>query len=427
MTHDEIRTKLREQARTIRVITKPEDRAWLAFGKVNYWIQQIESKRDMLRVLNVKVPIDMGKIMRTREDLYRKSIGLFSRFDESLEFNSDADVDRILNKMASFTNHCNRVQAKVAELAHPFERQLEEMAKLLENLVAEHLRPRKQFTEDGKVEARKKFHAVKTYPMNGEGKTMRKYMMGVGWLDVPVEGEELAERIKKYMKENLGVSYEEAAITCEKEMLAEGKETGETHFTEQGAQVIAEENVPPEVVEKLRDAKRGTIARLPDGTGWMKVYEFGRGEVIVPVSFEGEEDILAFQDERNFRGGRFIKPQQGKPRGFSKDGTTFTDMHGTSIPVENDAEEAALVETIGFIQNYPLAFAQVIGEKESVSRRAVLLLKSCGLEPMKATNSEAEYAVRAGASDEEKYDRASRYVATAVFGTFEKAIVAALA
>lgn len=285
--------------------------------------------------------------------------------------------------------------------------------------------------------------SVKNYPVEPEEKGDQKKMSKTKvfqdgrWQYLDTSGEELAARAKQVQKENPTLDFGECLILAEK-LLREAEEAGgEKHFSEGGtAQEFAERfpGVPPEAVRKLADARRGVAITLSDGSQWMRVYMNG-GDRILPVSNEEAEEMLAFQDSKNFEGrdpakGHFIKPKKEpvKP-GFSEDKKSFTDFRtGRISPVLTDKDEEQEAECMAFVKRFDLEFASVdLRDLERAAKRAIQVLRSGGIKPFEAEPREAELAIRAGASDETHFDAALRYTATGVFGTFEKAVVAALA
>ncbi len=278
------------------------------------------------------------------------------------------------------------------------------------------------------VEA-KAFAEARTYPTvprkqrSTAGKTIKIFQKGK-WEEVPADGFTLAEKIKAFMLENPSASYEEAAVACERELL-EG--TGELYFAEKPKK-DAESNVPQEIVDEFSKIPfRGIGISLSKDGKWVRL---ANGK-IMPVDNEGAADTKKIMEDSLLASGakRFKREEVIPVKGFSEDRKKFTDSRGNSFETyEGTNEELEDIEVFSFqIQFEKELRVLSFRDRDRVATRAIRVLRSAEIEPMKANSEQVAYALRAATANDEKFDATLRYVEAKPFDTLQKNIIAALA
>ncbi|GEM_PF-5536868 len=344
---------------------------------------------------------------------------------------------------------------------------------------------------------------AKNSEQKGEQKQMNqtvRVFTGGEWVRLPVQGDDLAERIKAFMERNPAINYMEAAVTVEKQLrehqeekhfaeisqrtdsagnkipgtddegeIGDGEtgrgavqdaardwgnkngldqdrrgvkipERGQSPSTRQDRSPQEEEmvdvkgiNVPRRIVEEFRGippkagglslSKDGEWARLSDGSilptdNAPETTEFMR-------RCDSDEALRTGQKPAHFNYGNEVP----KVRGFSEDGTRYTDARGETFGVNNGTvEERELADVIGFQMQYPRALGLARGSRDDVARKAIQLLRAYGLKDvLKLSDAQAEFCVRVAAGTNEQFSRALRYARSKAFQSLEKCCAAALA
>ncbi|MBI5798378.1 MAG: hypothetical protein HZB10_00410 [Candidatus Yonathbacteria bacterium] len=266
---------------------------------------------------------------------------------------------------------------------------------------------------------------------------MKIYKQGV-WAEVDVDSEDEAALASQMQKET-GLPYGECllkvSLAAKDKMQNLGVDTGKRvseRVVESGGsgnraseRVEASSNVPQEAVDLLKNAKGGVVISLSNGASYMKV-----GQRVLPVSYEGQEDILKFsKNPALLEGKRFEAAPIAKKFGYSSDGKTFTQKDGRTIPViQGTAAENEEVTAYAFEVKFKADLKAVrSGDVPVVVRRAIQLLRSAGLDPVAAGLADVRAAINTAAnSSDEQYATAERYTSqVAVFGSFEKSLLAA--
>ncbi|GEM_PF-6637943 len=285
--------------------------------------------------------------------------------------------------------------------------------------------------EESQESVVKNFQEVKTITMGkGKEKDMEnkfKMFKNGKWIYAETEGQELGDRIKEYMEKHPAVVYLDAAVFCEKEMKEETEKSGTVQqFGEERAGKV-NPDVPASIVREFSEkpTKAASILLSRDG----KYCKTPRGEIL-PVYDNAKEsqEIEAFlKDPLRIAGKKLMATREKIDAGFSADGKSHTDRQGNMLPTDKSDEETAAVFS------FQLQHARVFDKysihhtkRNAAAKKAMSLLDGWGLEPMSAKPSEASYAIEAAASSDEKFDAATRYLASKAFETFEKSIVAAI-
>ena len=398
-----------------------------------FWIGQIRSATQIFRMRTGKVlPVNFYWLEKQSDETKRQIVDITSQEYAGFHDHSTVEgLERTLREYAAF-------QDAVKKNIESFKTKLDDLLKRIyfgAQRFSDEVNPHKAaaFSE-------KRFTEAKTYPAKPEERekekmknTMKIYRDG-HWQYAETKGEDVAQRAKAIQRENPNLDFAECLVRAEKETLEkEDRGDGEKHFAESSLQEFAERfpGVPEEAIQKLKDAKRGVTVRLSDGTSWIKVRSQGQDRIL-PCSTEGAEAALAFQDEKNFRGGRFVGPQERKAPGYSSDRKTFTDRSGTTLDVRNDAEVAEAVEIEVFAMQFSreLMSVPMSGRREVVTK-TLRILRNAGIEqPMKPDPEVVHYAVQAAQGGPEILDRALRYTAEGAvqaFGSVTKALIAAVA
>jgi hypothetical protein len=293
----------------------------------------------------------------------------------------------------------------------------------------------KSFSENTNSVA--KTEAVHKKEESGKMGKIKMFKQGV-WSEVEVDQEDEAA-LASQMQAETGLSYGEcllkASLAAKDKLREPGVEPGK-HVSERvpnppdsvahtSERVIAADGVPQEAVDLLRESKGGVVIRLSNGQSYMKV-----GQRVLPVSYEGQEDILKFSKNPSLlEGKRFEAAPIVKKSGFSSDGKTFTRKDGRTIPVmQGTAADNEEVTAYAFEVKFKGDLKAVrSGDVAVVVRKAIQLLRNAGLDPVGAGLADVRAAINTAArSTDEEFDKASRYTSqVAEFGSFEKALLAA--